>query len=336
MLLTWLRCRGDFMFLDGVAQSRRRTRTWTEFRYEANSLFWFRFLFSIVVTLLSLASVAIGALVALPDIQRQEFGPLAAVGILLSVMLLTVTVITASCVGVFLSDIVVPIMYQRRITVMDGWREFDRLIFADHKGTLIVYLLFRIVIGLVTSLLALFATCCTCCLAALPFVGTVILLPLFVFARSYSLYFLAIRTRLERVCRRYAGNACDRGVTFRPGVQRGLRHFMRRPGRRFCSKSGMPAWAAPAGSLRAPAPPQDRVAFNQASPRRTTPARGASEARKSIRCNSLVRHRARRIHGSIGRPDIARFSGEPRPPAPWHTQRGQSWRDVPRHCMAAP
>ena len=39
------------------------------------------------------------------------------------------------------------------------------------------------------------AACCTCCCAAclfaLPYVGTVILLPVHVFIRSYSLYYLA-------------------------------------------------------------------------------------------------------------------------------------------------
>jgi hypothetical protein len=34
------------------------------------------------------------------------------------------------------------------------------------------------------------ATCLTCCLAAIPYLGSVILLPLLVFDRAYPLYFL--------------------------------------------------------------------------------------------------------------------------------------------------
>jgi hypothetical protein len=55
---------------------------------------------------------------------------------------------------------------------------------------LILYLLFKIVIGLGMGLLAVVATCATCCIAGLPFIGTVILLPLPVFQRAYSVYFL--------------------------------------------------------------------------------------------------------------------------------------------------
>jgi len=37
---------------------------------------------------------------------------------------------------------------------------------------------------------SLVALCLTCCLAAISYVGTVILLPLLVFVRCYSLYFI--------------------------------------------------------------------------------------------------------------------------------------------------
>lgn len=33
--------------------------------------------------------------------------------------------------------------------------------------------------------------CCACCLFAIPYIGTVVLLPIHVFTRSYSLYYLA-------------------------------------------------------------------------------------------------------------------------------------------------
>jgi hypothetical protein len=48
----------------------------------------------------------------------------------------------------------------------------------------------KIVIAIAIGILAFLACCFTCCLALLPYLGTVILLPLFVFQRSYSLCFL--------------------------------------------------------------------------------------------------------------------------------------------------
>jgi hypothetical protein len=40
------------------------------------------------------------------------------------------------------------------------------------------------------GLVALIAMCATCCITALPYIGTVILLPAFVFMRCYTLSFL--------------------------------------------------------------------------------------------------------------------------------------------------
>jgi hypothetical protein len=53
-----------------------------------------------------------------------------------------------------------------------------------------LYCLFWIVLALATVVVTCLATCATCCIAAIPYVGTVILLPIFVLLRSFSLLFL--------------------------------------------------------------------------------------------------------------------------------------------------
>lgn len=126
----------------------------------------------------------------MPDIRAQRFGAMAAVSLALGITAFVTVGFVATVVSVFLYHFVVPIMYLRRVTVADGWREFNRLIFADYKGTLVLYLLFQIVLAIAIGVISALVACLTCCIAALPFVGTVILLPLFVFHRSYTLYFL--------------------------------------------------------------------------------------------------------------------------------------------------
>jgi hypothetical protein len=58
-----------------------------------------------------------------------------------------------------------------------------------------LYILFQIVIGLGILLVLIVAVLCTCCLGGLllliPYIGSVLLLPVTVFQRSYSLYYLA-------------------------------------------------------------------------------------------------------------------------------------------------
>src|SRR6266436_4294546 len=53
-----------------------------------------------------------------------------------------------------------------------------------------VYCLFLIVLALASAMVGCVVTCATWCIAAIPYVGTVILLPVFVLLRSFSLLFL--------------------------------------------------------------------------------------------------------------------------------------------------
>ena len=58
-----------------------------------------------------------------------------------------------------------------------------------------LYFLFQIVLGVAIGTLivmvVLVTCCCAGCLMALPFLGTVLLLPVLIFKRAYPLYFLA-------------------------------------------------------------------------------------------------------------------------------------------------
>ena len=48
----------------------------------------------------------------------------------------------------------------------------------------------KLVLVFAGGIVAVLATCLTCCLVSLPYIGTVILLPILVFLRCYTLYFL--------------------------------------------------------------------------------------------------------------------------------------------------
>jgi hypothetical protein len=90
-------------------------------------------------------------------------------------------------------DFIIPVMYLRNCTATQGWRQFLPIL-SRRKGAFTLYILFQIVIGLAISMIILglaLVTCCTaCCFLMIPYIGTVILLPISIFQRSYSLYFL--------------------------------------------------------------------------------------------------------------------------------------------------
>ncbi len=62
---------------------------------------------------------------------------------------------------------------------------------STHWRTFALYFLFKILLGLGLVLISCVVTCLTCCIAALPYIGAVILLPAHVFRRCYSIGFLS-------------------------------------------------------------------------------------------------------------------------------------------------
>jgi len=191
LVLAWLQARGQFMLLDGVVHNRGEVAApWREYKSEGNSLFGFNLAFG-MATLLGVALIGgLGIALALPDIRAEEFGRPAITALLVGIPLLLVFLLTASIITVFLHDFVIPTMYLRRQRVMEAWGTARREVFAGRASTLVLYILMKIVLALAIGLMAVLAVCLTCCCAAIPYIGTVIMLPLFVFGRSYSLYFL--------------------------------------------------------------------------------------------------------------------------------------------------
>lgn len=191
MLIAWLKARATFMFLDNVVRDRGEVaQPWTEYTREGNSLFRFVFCFGLATSLLMLLLGAVSGAIAWPDLRAGRFGNSAVAGLVVFVPLASLLTFASLLIQVLLVDFVVPLMYLRRQRVMDAWNEFNRSILSGHFGTMVLYLFLRLVIGFITALIAFVATCATCCIAALPYVGTVILLPIFVFNRAFPLYVL--------------------------------------------------------------------------------------------------------------------------------------------------
>jgi hypothetical protein len=190
LVLTWLSSRGKFMFLDNVVHNRAEIkRPWHDFADQGNSLFGFRIAFWLasILSLLLLGGVA--ALMILSGIRDGELQPLGIAGVAFAAVAMMLWLPTVIAIGFLLEDLIIPIMYVRRCGCMEAWREF-RSVFDGYGGTLILYFLFKIVLGFVVGLLAMLVACVLCCIVILPFVGTVVMLPFLVFARSYSLYFM--------------------------------------------------------------------------------------------------------------------------------------------------
>jgi len=196
LVFTWLSSRGRFMFLHCVAENKAEVKVpWTKFQQHANSLFLFR----IVLGLIGFAAIGLPFLLILGVIAMIIVGNGLTViavlgGVMIGLLILVISIIFA-LIAKFTMDFVVPIMFLRTTSCTAGWREFLTIL-SVNKVRFVLYILFQIVIAIVIG--AIFSIgfcigCCLCCVSLLlliPYIGTVILLPVLVFKRAYSLLYL--------------------------------------------------------------------------------------------------------------------------------------------------
>ena len=191
----WLSSRGKFMFLYCVALNKAEVKTpWHRFRQQGNSLFLFRLAVGVVFLLcLLLFTGAIVLFVALFGRYHGNISPPVFVAVALLSFILVPVAIGVALILKLTSDFVVPLMYLRPCTCVEAWREFWALL-SKNIGRFALYILFQIVIAMAIGAIVVAAVLVTCCCAgallAIPYIGTVLKLPLLMFSRAYSLLYL--------------------------------------------------------------------------------------------------------------------------------------------------
>ncbi|HWD94725.1 MAG TPA: hypothetical protein VG938_20515 [Verrucomicrobiae bacterium] len=195
VLLIYLSSRGKFMFLHCVALNRAEVREpWSRYFAASKSLFWFRivlWLIGMVVTLPLLVLIGMAAFSMFIHDSWNFSGIMAMIAI---GMVMIVIGIFFALVRKLTMDFVVPIMFLRGNRCLAAWREFLQLL-RSNAGQFALYILFQLVLVIAIGVLIVAAVLVTCCIAGcvmmIPYVGTVLLLPVLVFKRAYSLYYFA-------------------------------------------------------------------------------------------------------------------------------------------------
>jgi len=187
----WLQARGTFMFIDGIARNRGAvSEPWRNYRGLGNSLFVVKFMLGLVTFLLIMAFLAGGLGMAWPALSSGEGLGAALAVIIAGGAVLLVVMIVMGVITFLINDLIVPAMYANDATIGEAWGIVKSELLPGNIGNIVLYVLMKIVLGIGIALVAIMATLLTCCLAALPYVGSVILLPLSVFMQSYNLYFV--------------------------------------------------------------------------------------------------------------------------------------------------
>ena len=191
LFITWISSRGKFMLLDGILKNHGAIREpWKEFKTLANSLFFL----SVGIEFLAIFCITIigglGVLIALPDINDHVFTSYGLVAIIITAILLLLFIVACIVVTFFMQIFLVPTMYLKRIRAIKAWKIAWSQFYVEHTWSSFLLILMMILLGLGAGTVAMLAMCATCCIAGLPYVSSVVLLPITVFFVCYALMYI--------------------------------------------------------------------------------------------------------------------------------------------------
>lgn len=190
-LCSWISSRGRFMFIDGIVQNRGAViEPWRACSHLGNSLFGWSLALNFLGLAVTALIIGIGAGIAWPDLRSRHFSGLSITAIIVTVTLMIANGLAFMLVRMLLHDFVVPAMYLHNLRVRPAWHLVKREIITGYVGEVVLFYLMGILLTIATAAIGTVLTCATCCITAIPYVGTVVLLPLMVFMRCYGLCFI--------------------------------------------------------------------------------------------------------------------------------------------------
>ena len=186
VLFAWLRARGRFIFVDCIVRNRAAiVEPWKQFRAEGNSFF----LFSLLAVLVVIAVIVIAGLVLIVPFIPWHGQAQPGVAFWIGFSLLVFVAVCLAFVWALVSRLMIPIMYRQRCPARLAFCQVVNLV-SSHPGPILLYVLFLLLLAVAAVTIGCAVTCATCCIAAIPYVGTVILLPIPVTLGAFSLLFL--------------------------------------------------------------------------------------------------------------------------------------------------
>lgn len=191
LVILWVGCRGQFMLLDNVLHNRDDVvRPWKEFRKHGNSLFMpFLTLSGGNLLLLFGVIVAVAVFAANPGLaQSLEIWVWVVLGL---VFLLCVGVVIFLAILLMLVREVGSIwMYRNGGTAWDAMRRIA-VLSMEKPLDVFLYVVARLVLGFIFWMIIVMIGIATCCIGYLPYINTVLTLPVSVFRVVYNVELVA-------------------------------------------------------------------------------------------------------------------------------------------------
>ncbi len=191
ILMYWLGARGQFLFIDNVVRNRGAISwPWSYYARQGNSLFLFYLLFLLILILTIVPITVVGVVMAIPLFQHSSWPGAGEIAffVVLGLLYLAIIVIFSVILFVF-REMGVPLMFRNGLMARAAFMQSMRLMMA-YPGSMALFVLIRIAMFIGVIVLTVI-TCCFCCVGAIPYLGTVILLPILIYVKCFTLDCLA-------------------------------------------------------------------------------------------------------------------------------------------------
>ncbi len=194
ILLIWLSSRGKFMFLDNVVHDRAQvTKPWHDYKTLGNSLFIWRLCFGFICFVFIILFL-IFCYTVLLNLYESYFPRQITILYIMGMVFVGLSIfIIIGYIALFLNDFVVPIMYKNNITTIPAWGQFLPL-FGKHWLYFLLYGILMFFLYIFVVICVIIAGLLTCCIGILlliiPYISSVITLPISYTFRAFSLEFL--------------------------------------------------------------------------------------------------------------------------------------------------
>jgi hypothetical protein len=195
LVLAWVSARAEFVFLDCVATRHARFAVpWRRYGGLGRSLFLWRaaFSFAYLAPILAFGLPFMHTVITVFTTGTFSLPNIAAMVLGASIALLLLVII--GWFSMLMNGFVVPLMYRYDEGSRAAWQRFWPLL-TRHAGHFLAYGVFYIVLWIVTGIALVIAGVGTCCiglvLMVIPYIGSVVLLPVHITARGLGPEFLA-------------------------------------------------------------------------------------------------------------------------------------------------
>jgi hypothetical protein len=191
VLLLWITSRFKFIFLDNLVRNQSEiVEPWNRHEALGNSLFLWRLCFALACVVGALLVMLVFFAPAAGFSVHEALAGLSVASGFFGVLGLVVLGVVAAFVALFTESFVIPIMYRYEIKVLEAWKALVPWLKA-RPFHFVVYGLFVLMLAAIFSVFFSVFCLMTCCMAAVPYLGTALLLPVWVAYRLLSVEFLA-------------------------------------------------------------------------------------------------------------------------------------------------